>query len=61
MITKILVCSLVLGCVSALTSLLDRTAARSSDESVQLPSCGACVSAQPRATTDRFLAMLASN
>ena len=67
MFTKILVCSLVLGCVSALTSLLDRGVERSLDESVQLPACGeaggACLpmGGQPRASTDRFLAMLATH
>lgn len=65
MFTKILVCSLVVGCVSALTSLFDRSAAGSSDETVQLPSCGTgvagCAGMQPRASTDRFLAMLAAN
>ncbi|KAI5913924.1 hypothetical protein [Thauera sp. 2A1] len=67
MFTKILVCSLVLGCVSALTSLLDRGVERSLDESVQLPACGeaggAClaIGGQPRVSTDRFLAMLATH
>lgn len=67
MFTKILVCSLVVGCISALTTLLDRGSARSSDESVQFHPCGEAggtclvMGGQPRASTDRFLAMLATH
>jgi len=67
MFTKLMVCGFVLGCVSALSSLIELDGGRSGDESVKLPQCaageGACTgwAAQPRASTDRFLAMLATH
>jgi len=66
MFTKILVCSMAVGCISALTSMLDRGVERSGDQAVQFPSCGEAggqclaLSAQPRVSTDPFLAMAAT-
>lgn len=67
MITKILVFSLVAACISALTTMLDRDTVRSGDDSAQAQPCGesggSCfaMAVQPRTSTDRFLAMLATH
>ena len=67
MITKILLFSLVAACISVLTTMLDRDTVRSGDESAQAQPCGetgdSCLAmaVQPRTSTDRFLAMLATH
>lgn len=67
MITKIMICSIALGCLSALASMFDRGHGRLGDGAVQLPPCdeggGQCAGIGTRASvsTDRFLAMLATH